>query len=1004
MADINKIKIGIEDPEAIMYSQYQELPSDYRYNLKTFTINTEATPDADISYNKIIIRKFKPNVWILKSPKCSSLTELCAESKNLIVSIKGISNNSELFNKSYQHHSVVGGSGGVQGYIRGVGIFPFSDDITGWQLSSYGQYAKNRGELPFSAYIWDSLTYTDGTTAQVASETTAFRGDWGAGYNAYGKLYDGNNKKVIPDYSTFPTPYNTLRLSVGLYTGNAISFEAWECENRINALKMSISTRNEEGVGSTRAAYCYSNFGTISIKVSGLSVGDRLEYSSGITESSSSSIIEDGEYSISYSEGKGFILYGDTENTSTVTIELINNKYLDEEGYVDISNNPITISLLNEKGIDPSSTECWNVYCGDTQIYHKDKTTDNCWIKYGMMFPFNWEIHRNNLGTNENIEWVTPLKFIVKKVPTEGIVLSTKVSSFSGVYTDISYPSFQVRVLDMPSNVTAKVERVFTNTSSDVNTSVTLENGINTIEAFSKVIYRQDSSSTMTATQAKLTISSDSGSNTRLIVEIIPVYTDGGRRSLNTTYWSNILNRVKVPEATDITDEVMQTTTWNMTPNNESLWNTIKTWYENNNYYDTNFIYGNVFSNSGGLTEISIRLPNFGSLYGEDNFANSDIETINFIQEGTDSHFSAPQRLLRSAFNLKNINITWADPDNPTYICGANTIVDGMSCGLEIYPERFIKWNEYRSNVWQYGIHCTLFHYAFNNARSLITIPSFPSENEDDNTIIAAYTERAFNDCKSLTTVGPILNMIIVQPSKALSMFYNCTSLSSIKIKNLNHGDWSFDNETRNGVYIGTLKSLDTESVDYLFNNLSDLTTYDVSKHEDTIDKSFKNWISSYFNGSTITPDWDYTLSLITQFTCRKRYSTKEDAPFIVYTNEELRDMEVHVSGLQNGDYVIFGEDGSAESIVTWTQNDTKSVSKAPDVTMGFKLMSSNTDSKSQVTITIVNGLDYTNPGVSSANLYCPEEWADKVTSEMVETANAKGWTIYIGGVLTEPS
>lgn len=1004
MANINKIKIGTVDPDAVMFDKYQTLPSDYQYDLREFTVNTEANNDIDIDYDKIVIRKFKPNVWILKSSVYSTLTELCAGSKNLTVAISGISNNSELFNRNYQHPSVVGGANGTQGYIRGVGIFPFSDFINGWQLTSFGQYAQNRGEIPFSAYVWDSLTYTDGTTAQVASESTAFRGDWGAGYNGYGKVNDGTGKKVIPDYKTFPTPYTTLRLSLGLYTGNAISFEAWECENRVNALKMTISQRNEEGVGSTRSAFTYSNFGTMSIKVSGLSSGDRLEYSSGVTEASDSSITTDGEYSITYSGGKGFILYGDTENTNAVTIELINNQYLDEDGYVDISDNPITISLLNIAGIDPSSTECWNAYCGSEHVYSKDRTIENCWKKYAMMFPYGWNIHRNNLGTDENIEWITPLKFRVKRVPADGITLSTSASQLDGAYASISYKAFQVRVSGMPSGVTAKVERLFTNITTSENVSVNLGNGTTSVEAFSKTVYRQDSSSKISATEAKITISSASGSDTSFVVEILPVYTDGGRRSLNTTYWSNILVNLKVPEVTDITDEVMQTTTWNMTPNNESLWSTIKTWYENNNSGE-NFRNGSIFNGSGGLTEITINIPDNSFQFGEDNFANSDIETINFVQLGTNSHYSAPQRILRRAINLKTINITWADPDNPTYICGANTIADGMSSlNMETYPERFIHWSQNRSNVLDNTIACTLFQYAFNYSSGLVTIPSYPG-NESDNTIVPArHCERSFYGCSKLTTVGPTLDMCVVQPESSSNMFHNCVSLTSIKIKNLNHGSWSFDGQTRNGLCIGTLKALNTESVQYLFANLADLTTHDSEKHEDTIDKSFKNWSSNYKDSSSSSPDWDYNLTNIRQFTCKKRYDTQASAPFIASTAEALDAMTVAVEGLQEGDSVVFCESGSTEPIVTWTEDGSQDVTKVSGTTMGFKLISSNTDDRSSVTITIWNGLDYTNPRVSSANLYCPEEWSDKVTSEMITAANAKGWTIYIGGVLTQPS
>lgn len=40
------------------------------------------------------------------------------------------------------------------------------------------------------------------------------------------------------------------------------------------------------------------------------------------------------------------------------------------------------------------------------------------------------------------------------------------------------------------------------------------------------------------------------------------------------------------------------------------------------------------------------------------------------------------------------------------------------------------------------------------------------------------------------------------------------------------------------------------------------------------------------------------------------------------------------------------------------------------------------------------------NPDASSAALYCPAEWSDKITGEMVSAANAKGWSVYVGGVL----
>ena len=60
----------------------------------------------------------------------------------------------------------------------------------------------------------------------------------------------------------------------------------------------------------------------------------------------------DGDYIISNTgvDG-GFILYGNGSLTGTnpVTFEIIDNPdYIDENGYIDISDNPITIELIYE--------------------------------------------------------------------------------------------------------------------------------------------------------------------------------------------------------------------------------------------------------------------------------------------------------------------------------------------------------------------------------------------------------------------------------------------------------------------------------------------------------------------------------------------------------------------------------------------------------------------------------------------------------------------------------
>lgn len=666
----------------------------------------------------------------------------------------------------------------------------------------------------------------------------------------------------------------------------------------------------------------------------------------------------------------------------------------------DITDHPIIIDLNvadTTVPVDITSVECWDNYVGNTNVYHKDKTVENCWKSYNLIMPLGWNLHRNNLGTANGLTWISPFKFKVSRVYINGVSILRQITN-KATYWGVGFKAFKVKVFNKPDDVTVKVERLFTNVTTLEDTSVILNNGITEIAAYSKTLYASDSSVNMTATEAKITISSSGNQVSNFTVEIIPIFNNDSL-IINTGIWSNILPKLFIPTVEDLTDEVISKTKWQMVANNTELWDKIKTWYENNIGVNSNFMGGNIF-NGSDLDEITIKLSNSPFLYGEDNFANSSIKTIDFVQTGEKSHFSAPQRLLRSANKLKNINITWANEDNANnYLCGATTIVDGMSSlTMETYPERFINWGANRTNVLSETLACTLFHCAFNWSSKLVTIPSYPGT-EDENTIVSARSmSRAFFECSSLVAVGPILDMSLVVPSSSDNCFYNCVKLTSFRIKNLNHGDWNFDGITRNSIRHGTLKSLDSDSVSYLFNNLADLTTHNPGSHDDTIDKSFKNWSSSYKTSQDRTPDWDYTLTAIRRFSCKKRYSDITSADFIASTNAALTDMKVSIEGLQEGDSVVFADSSDNISNI-WDNDGSQTITKNSGTTMGFKLLSSNTDNRNVVTITIDNGLDYTNPRVSSANLYCPIEWEDKITDDMVSQANLKGWSIYVGEV-----
>lgn len=682
--------------------------------------------------------------------------------------------------------------------------------------------------------------------------------------------------------------------------------------------------------------------------------------------------------------------WGDT-NYKAITIGLYGGvqnakSWHDETGdaykQYDISDNPIYIDLDVDditKDIDVTSVECWDSYIGSTKSYHKDKTIDNCWKKYGIAVPFGWNLYKDNIKVDEassnnyDIEWKTPFRLYINKATTLRIKTDTIV--INNNYYNVNFKAFKLKIIGKNNNTNIYVLRIFDNITTAESFSKTLKNGVNEIALFNKTVNRKDNTKPIYISEFNLNIDS-TGEFSPVTIDIIPVFEKSDRISINTNIWNNVLPNMFIPEVTDYLSN-MQKITWNNSFSNTALANSVKNWYKNN-ATNSNFKAGSLFRNSKKLTDITILLPNENWLYGEDNFNNSDLETITIKQGGNKSHITSPQDLFRTTPKLKSVNIIWSDNNNTSnYLCGANSVSGWMyNTLLTTYPERLINWNQNRSHILNETIRCTLFHYAFTWAFKLVTIPSYPSDNEEDNTIVPARNiENAFNNCTSLKTVGPIFNMILANPKNANNLFHSCNVLSSIKIKNLNHGNWNFDGVKRDNMYHGTLKALDVDSVKYLFANLADLTTHNSAVHKDNIDKSFKNWSSTYFNSAETTANWDYTLTNIRQFTCRKRYATKESAPFIAATTAALNAMVVEVQGLQDGDSVIFGENGSVEPIVTWTSNGNQSITKAANTNTGFKLISSNTDSRSDVTITIYNGLDYTNPNVSSANLYCPKEW-----------------------------
>ena len=125
-----------------------------------------------------------------------------------------------------------------------------------------------------------------------------------------------------------------------------------------------------------------------------------------------------------------------------------------------------------------------------------------------------------------------------------------------------------------------------------------------------------------------------------------------------------------------------------------------------------------------------------------------------------------------------------------------------------------------------YKVPCSNAGYAFEYCYRLPEIPQYGATRDAATNVLTFidFAPQAFNQCKALAKIGPILDFRYLEPANASLIFGGCTALTDLRLKNLNHGSWRFDEKAINGIVHGNLSALDADSVKYLIDNLSDLT------------------------------------------------------------------------------------------------------------------------------------------------------------------------------------
>ena len=247
--------------------------------------------------------------------------------------------------------------------------------------------------------------------------------------------------------------------------------------------------------------------------------------------------------------------------------------------------------------------------------------------------------------------------------------------------------------------------------------------------------------------------------------------------------------------------------------------------------------------------------------------------------------------------------------------------------------------------------------------------------------------QHAFNT-SSAVTINSVMDMRYIHPevqSHVDTMFGN-HKIETISLKNINHNAWNFDGVSngRTSQYIGDCSLFNQASVEYLFNNLYDLTSNNLEENilqrKPTI-PLFSEWTTGgtgvVVNDNQVTfNDANGTLSV----------SNANDTFF-----------KFSVSNMSSGDKLTV--DGGLNSLEI-TENGNYYV----NVTASTCMITANNVSSS-IVVNYITSWNGAVSDVTASTLYCPSEWDNSnnnriIDDEMITIATNRGWMVYVGNEL----
>lgn len=709
----------------------------------------------------------------------------------------------------------------------------------------------------------------------------------------------------------------------------------------------------------------------------------------------------------------------------------------------DISEHPIIIDLDVEDvsiKLDPSSIECWDMYLGEQQVYKRNRTVENCWLKYGFLtneYYYNLYGNKTSLGENSKLytlvnkceEFInepkqrkifTPIASDWKKL------FMPKYIALNGTFDEVNKVSSDLK---NPNIDAVYYQKLGDNSyQTYVCTNKTWENSeIKDSEAtYTILILRQQYYSKQIKNGTKIYVLHTYNSDTNIFEssEINEIPSGAIELNSNASYVVNdvqyYLNIVYTLEKSDIIDSVSQKgIRWQCKNYNTKLWDDVKDFYAEYKIPDS-ILLDCAFRNSNIDGELTLNLDydyGFGSAHCL--IEGTNVTNVNFIVHNNDCGITSMNRMFRGAKNLSGVTVTNLVNQNKC-LCGAYDMSGAFEqgCALKTYPSNLINWGN-RANFQTALRGTTNLGYMFDGTNAIESLPissaAIGDRFNDSNTIIPNAAVQTFNGCSNLTYIGPVIDAAYLKPNEQKFMFKGCSKLSDLRLKRINHGDWRLDGtEYSKDNFIGNLVSLDEESISYLLTNAYDLTNADPTKGIETANNTFKLWYNN--NGkieiNTNIGNASYASCYFTYGYFRLQAITsgvedlvepQDNGEFLISTTSQLENMKIRVSGLQSSYWLWFGKSDLSDGIVM-NANGNVILNKSNTDRWGFILFTTMSENKGylvgpNVSISIIDPCDQTIPSIKTANLYCPASWEGKIKNDDIISINNKGWTVYVGGV-----